>query len=546
MNEQMKTMEIELKLTLPGIEAQEAMVAYLRVNDYRVEELDPVRNIDTYLDTFDWSLFKNKLVLRYRVSEGSALYTLKSVGSIEAGIAKRMETHVKLNGPVDTPAAVSVKKVLKLVDGYIYPRKLLERIRVTTERRRYMVVSPEGAEIELAFDTSSFSLQGLQKSRRARKLNELEAELLKGPTTALEGMASLLAKKFSYPPSGASKFEVAIERLKVILPSKKPPQKLRASLEDRLDLAVRKILTYQRQRFLEHLPGVRRDIDTEFVHQARVATRRMRSAVRLFHDAVPENTAAYLATELKWLGGMFGAVRDLDVFLLNLVRFREQIERFPLKEKKAFESWIEEHRRAPLEALCEALESPRYKNFERRLARFLEQPLPRRPRSPLALKTVQEVAPVLIPERFEAVVKQGQTVLTDPKLKQFHRLRIQMKKLRYAAEFMAPAYDDRLDPFIERMIEIQDSLGEIQDTVFTRVFIDSLRDDWKGKLVDPELLFILGEIYQLQAHIERDRRERFREIWEGFSSEETIVLMREILFGPSTPNVPSEDSIVPE
>jgi CHAD domain-containing protein len=424
------------------------------------------------------------------------------------------------------------------VDDVIFPRKLIEHIRVITDRRLYRVVSPEEAEIELAFDTSSFSLQGLQKSRRAQKLNELEAEILKGPTTALEGMAALLAKKFSYPPSRGSKFEVAIERLKVILPSKKPPPKLRVDLDDRLDLAVRKFLTHQLQRFQEHLAGVCQDIDTEFVHQARVATRRMRSALRLFHEAIPENTAGYLEGELKWLGGMFGAVRDLDVFLLNLVRFKEQIERFSTKKKGSFENWIEKHRRAPFKTLCQALESPRYKSFERRLTQFLERPLPLRPRSPLALKTVREVAPVLITEKFEGGIKQGRTVLENPKLKQFHRLRIQMKKLRYASEFMAPAYDDRLDPFIVRMVEIQDCLGEIQDTVFTRSFIDSLRDDWKGKLVDPELLFILGEIYQLQAHIEEDRKERFGKVWGQFSSEETMALLREILFGKSTPEPP--------
>jgi hypothetical protein len=99
---------------------------------------------------------------------------------------------------------------------------------------------------------------------------------------------------------------------------------------------------------------------------------------------------------------------------------------------------------------------------------------------------------------------------------------------------MAPAYEDALDPFIERTVEIQDCLGKLQDTVFTRSFIDSLRDDWKGKLVDPDLLFILGEIYQLQADIERARREMFGKIWERFSFEETIHPLEETLFGKTT------------
>ena len=276
-------------------------------------------------------------------------------------------------------------------------------------------------------------------------------------------------------------------------------------------------------------PACNEDIDTEFVHQARVATRRMRSALRLFRGAIPESTAAYLEEELKWLGGMFGPVRDLDVFLLNLSRFKPQIECFPPKKKQAFENWIEKHRRAPLKALQEALESPRYRTFERRLTQFLEKPLPARPRAPLALKPVREVAPLIITEKFDAVIEQGHNVLANPKLKQFHRLRIQMKKLRYAIEFMAPAYDGALDPFIERTVEIQDCLGELQDTVFTAEFIEDLLDDWKGKLVDPDLVFILGEIYQLQAEIEGDRREKFGKIWERFSSEETISLLKEIL-----------------
>jgi triphosphatase len=529
MSDGVKPVEIELKLGLPGPEAEPAVVACLQEHGYGVEALDPVRNLDLYLDTFDWSLMKNQLALRYRVANRSAMYTLKSIGSIEAGIAKRMEREIPLDRPVDVPALVRVKEIRKLVDGVIFPRKLLEQVQVRTDRRRYRVLSPEGAEIELAFDTSSFSLRGLYPSRRAPKLIELEAEIRKGPETALGALASLLSGEFQYPPSKGSKLEVAFKRFKLAIPSKKPPEKLRARLDDRLDLALRKILTDQFRRFGEQLPGLQRDIDTEFVHQARVATRRMRSALRLFRGAVPESPAAYLEGELKWLGGALGAVRDLDVFLLNLSRFRGQVERFPGGRKKSFEAWIERHRRAPLKALGQALESTRYRQFERRIRHFLEGPLPSRPRAPLAMKPLREVAPPLITEKFDAVLAQGRAVLANPKLKQFHRLRIQMKRLRYACEFMGPAYDGALDPFIERTVEIQDCLGELQDTVFTREFVDSLRADWQGKLVDPELLFILGEIYQLQAEIARDRRARFGEIWGRFSSEETLTALRGIL-----------------
>jgi len=92
---------------------------------------------------------------------------------------------------------------------------------------------------------------------------------------------------------------------------------------------------------------------------------------------------------------------------------------------------------------------------------------------------------------------------------------------------MAPAYEGVLDPFIERTVEIQDCLGEVQDTVFTREFIDSLYEEWKGD-VGPDLFFILGEIYQLQAEIEQERREGFGRIWQSFSSDETANLLKQI------------------
>jgi inorganic triphosphatase YgiF len=201
MNEGIKPAEIELKLVLPGQEVEVAVVACLRENDYTVEDLDPVRTVDTYLDTFDWSLMKNKLSLRYRVSNDATAYTLKSIGPIEDGIARRMETEIPLDRPADVPKVIPVKRLRKLVDGIVFPRNLLEQIQVRTDRRRYRVISPEGADVELSFDTSSFSLKGFHKPRRTRKLDVLEAEILTGPETSLEALSTFLSKKFNYSPS---------------------------------------------------------------------------------------------------------------------------------------------------------------------------------------------------------------------------------------------------------------------------------------------------------------------------------------------------------
>jgi CHAD domain-containing protein len=197
----------------------------------------------------------------------------------------------------------------------------------------------------------------------------------------------------------------------------------------------------------------------------------------------------------------------------------------------ALDGWVVDHRVVPLETLKTAIDSKRFRSLTSRLATYLATPLPKHPQGSLAVKTVGEAAPAIILKEYSAVIAQGRKVLQKPKLKNFHKLRIQMKRLRYACEFVGPAYDDALDSFISRTVAIQDCLGELQDTVFTQAFIDRIVRDWKGKAVDPGLLFLLGEIYQLQGEIARARQAAFAGIWREFDRAEVLGELRSILSG---------------
>ena len=106
-------------------------------------------------------------------------------------------------------------------------------------------------------------------------------------------MAALLADKFHFKPATKSKLATAMESLKIEPIVKKMPEDLKIRLDERLDLALKKILKTEfmwmgAQRF-----GAMTDRDPDFVHQARVATRRMRSALIMFHDALPEQTVKF-------------------------------------------------------------------------------------------------------------------------------------------------------------------------------------------------------------------------------------------------------------
>lgn len=522
------SMEVELKLILPGIKAEGAIVDFLRQHNYNVEKIATLENTDIYMDTSDWSLLKNKFSLRYRLSNNKAMYTLKSVGGFEDGIAKRMENEIELDSPTHAPTDIPIKTLKKQINDIIFPRKLMEQILIRTIRRRYKAVSPEGTEFELAFDTSSFSANALFKPRRAPRLYELEAEIITGQETALKSLASLLSTNFNFPPSQTSKLEVAMARLKVEPIVKKVSEELKVKIDDRLDAALKKILTVEFNWFREQLPGVISDRDPEFVHQARVTTRRMRSALALFHDTLPGNTMSYLEEQLKWLGKLFGTVRDLDVFIINLTSYRGMLESFPKVRKDALETLVVKQRRAPLKELNEALRTRRYKIFERRMIKLLETPPSDKAALPEAVKLVKEVAPQVIMQKYASVIEQSQKTLVNPDLLQFHCLRIQMKRLRYAFEFLAPPYGGVFNDIIQQAVEIQDCLGALQDTVFNQKFIKRILKEWQGKIVEPDLIFILGEIYQLQGEIARQHKKNFLNIWQPFASEEMTKSLQQI------------------
>jgi triphosphatase len=521
-----KTRETELKLSLDRPQDAEKIVAFLASSGYGVTPGARVRNEDLYLDTFEWSLMKKGMALRFRRCDGRPFYTLKSVGTMKDGVADRFELEIAVRDDPPDPAVVTAKKIKDLVDPVIRPRRLIEQIMVRTERRTFDIAKEDGTRIELAFDTTRV------QARTAPRLHEMEAELLHGGPEELNSISRLVTSEFACRPSAKSKLETAIERLKIQIPSKKPPKHLAVRLDDRFDLALRKILAFQLQRIDEHVPGVRLDIDTEFVHQARVSTRRMRSALRLFEDAIPERTAMRFRAELGWIAGLFGEVRDLDVFLLNLPGVFAKIESSSPRERRALSRWVVDHRAGALDSLRAALESKRYRALRSRLQTHLDAPLPKRPRAPLAARTVGEAAPGIILAKYDAVVAQGRAVIAKPKLTSFHRLRIQMKRLRYACEFVASAYGESLQPFIDKTVDIQDCLGDLQDTVFTKTFIERIVNDWKGKAVDPGSLFLLGEIHQLQGDIARSKQAVFGAIWREFDRREVAEELRGILGAP--------------
>jgi CHAD domain-containing protein len=237
--------------------------------------------------------------------------------------------------------------------------------------------------------------------------------------------------------------------------------------------AARKTLYFHFLRMLAHEPGTRLGEDIEELHDMRVATRRMRAALRVFDDYLDPKAIKPFAKMLRRVGRALGAVRDLDVF-----RHKTQLylDTLPPERQGELEPllvvWKAERDKAR-EQMLAVLDSDRYANFKEQFGAFLQTPgagaLPvlTQQGEPLPHR-VRHVAPVALYQHL-AEVRAFDEWITQPDapLVRFHQLRIAFKGLRYTLEFFQEVLGSEAKALINEIKTLQDHLGDLQDAVVT-------------------------------------------------------------------------------
>jgi CHAD domain-containing protein len=198
------------------------------------------------------------------------------------------------------------------------------------------------------------------------------------------------------------------------------------------------------------------------VHQIRIATRRLRVALRLFGTMLPVKTAARLRKELRWLARGLSDVRDLDVHNKALRQHIRQSGNDVVEGLGGYELALQRERAAARDELKSLFTSARYEQVIASLGALLDGAP-----SSAALRrwrtfTVRKGAVKYLKHTRRRVLKLGRKIDDDTGVEELHRLRIRAKRLRYALEFFANVYP-RLLPAAEGTKALQDVLGEQQD-----------------------------------------------------------------------------------
>ncbi len=259
-------------------------------------------------------------------------------------------------------------------------------------------------------------------------------------------------------------------------------------------------------RFDANEPALWTERDPEALHQARVATRRLRSDLGTLREFVEENWALHLRAELRWFGSELGQVRDVEVLRERLTLHAGLL---PDAEADAARSAIRrldaDHTTARTE-LMRTLRQTRYAQLHRALHDALAAPR----LSPAAERRATSALPGAVRPTWRRLRRSIEGLGPVPPDAALHEVRIRAKRCRYASEIAIPVIGKPARDFAAALTRVQDVLGEHQDAV--------VADGWLAKTApecSPPEAYALGMLAEIERELAVRARAAFGPTWEA-------------------------------
>lgn len=489
--------EVERKYVLPAANSElpdlrdGSGVAEVRVlPDEALEAL--------YHDTADLRLARSRATLRRRTGGRDAGWHLKLPSSGD----RRLEIGAPLAGD-GVPGELAV-----LVRSRSRGAELVPVARVHTARAVRQLLDGDGRVLaEVADDR--VTAESLGRTVRASTWREVEVELVEGDAALLDAVQEVLVT------AGASR-SASRSKLAQALGDRLPPEPERGSTAGDVVLAH---LRSQVAELVARDPLVRRD-EADAVHKMRVATRRLRSALRTFRPLLDRAVTDPLREELRHLAGVLGAARDAEVLrdrlLAEVAAQPVELVLGPVAARVADE--LGGRYRSAHDAVVTELDGPRYLALLEALdALVTAPPLTARAARPAGRELRRRVRRTW--ERLAAAEQAASAVPPAERDHLLHEVRKAAKQARYAGEAVSARFGRDAERFAAAAQAVQEALGEHQDAVVAR---DALRQLGVAAHLAGENGFTFGRLHGLQDLRAADARRHFAPAWAELSKRKTL------------------------
>jgi triphosphatase len=458
---------------------------------------------DTYLDTDDWRIHRAGFALRVRSESGTTEATLKSLHSAGTEVTDRRELTETINSSDSEAIRESVGPVGTRVCAVSGARTLLPLFELRTSRQRFAIrKSDEARQLgEIALDETVISRP--HGEPRASMLR-VEVEALTESHGPLRSLVKTLRSNCALEAASDTKYSLGLKSVGLAPPT----QEFAATTVDAsmtiVEVAMRNLRRYM-DAWLLHEPGARLGDDPEELHDLRVAGRRLDAILRQFQSFLPPEFLKVRMT-LKSVLSALGHARDLDVALGELQEFSRKLSKAdrlgaePLKEHL-----MSERGRARAQMLS-VLDSIWVQKSLQDFKLLLASPVVALEASAADLGL--HASPILLRQRFRKLRKRADLLGADSSNAEYHRVRGQVKKLRYALEAVAALYGKPANDTIRALRRWQENLGVQQDAAVAMQRLNALAGA-KPKDIPAETLFLMGRLAERHLGAARQARKRY-------------------------------------
>jgi len=456
----------------------------------------------TYYDTDDLRLTRAGASLRYREPEGWTVKLPARNAGGDAGELVRIEHHVPGPAP-DGHRSDPPSGALDLVRSRTRGSRLQPVAWVRTTRTIVGLRDSAGVVLGEVVD-DRFRARLSPDDADEAHFREVEVELTDAASPAQQHAILIRLRD-----AGAGAADPTPKIVRALGAAARAPADvaipLPASVATPTDLVVRTAIASSVLQLVECDPGARLGTDPEDLHQARVATRRLRSDLRTFAPVLDERWAEGLRGELRWLGDVFGAVRDTDVLL---ERMTPKVATLPDVDRPSGALVLRrlgEDRARAREQMLEVLGSVRYDRLLDALVAASQHP-----RLLLRVDDTDDVETLeaLVREPVRRLLTSADALGDDPPDTALHEVRRQAKRVRYAAEAVAPALGKPARRLARRAADLQSVLGAHQDAVVAGEWLRRVADR-----VDEPIGFAAGQLAAIEHRESRRARRRWPEAW---------------------------------
>jgi CHAD domain-containing protein len=438
------------------------------------------RTRQVWLDTFDWRLHAAGLTLRQVTGPPSAELVLTTCAG-EPLLTATPPRPIRWPGRLqELPDGALRDRLAPVLDV----RALLPQARTVSVQTRLKVLDGELKTVaRITVECAAIAQPGTAQPSTAQpntaqpSTGPLPSRLLVTPVRGYDVAARRAARLLATADGFTTASEPAV--LAVLAAAGRTPGDYTGAVDVTLRPAtpareaVAAVLLQLAGTIEANVGYVLRDVDTEFLHDLRVAVRRTRSALKLAGDALPAGLADRFGPEFKWLGDLTTPTRDLDVYLSGFGQLTARLHAAAPGDLEPFHDYLAARRATEQRKLARGLRSARFTKLMADWLAALEKAAAPGPARVGRLR-ISTLAADRIALAYQRVAKRGKAITTGaaadgPPAEDVHALRKRGKELRYLLEFFGSLYEPAaLRRAVKDLRGLQDCLGDFQDAEVQR------------------------------------------------------------------------------